>query len=166
LWLQAIHQRFHRYLPLHSYLPAKLNAMVDDASRLWQLNDQDLLTHFNVHYPQHRSWQTIYQPRPKIHSTVTSALHKKRSEPVLFLDVPKQPIAIGPTGSSSANCSMWTRSSKTCTRIPLHSSKYISTDTALAPLRPAANQFDLKQWRICSAPLVRRSRHWGPRIHA
>jgi hypothetical protein len=80
LWLQAIHQRFHRYLPLHSYLPGKLNAMVDDASRLWQLNDQDLLTHFNVHYPQHRSWQ-IYQPRPKIHSTVTSALHKKRSEP-------------------------------------------------------------------------------------
>jgi hypothetical protein len=33
LWLQAIHQRFHRYLPLHSYLPGKLNAMVDDASR-------------------------------------------------------------------------------------------------------------------------------------
>jgi hypothetical protein len=39
LRLQAIHQRFHRYIPLHSYLPGKLNAMADDASRLWHLSD-------------------------------------------------------------------------------------------------------------------------------
>jgi hypothetical protein len=52
LRLQAIHQRFHRYLPLHSYLPGKLNSMADDASRLWHMTNDQLLTHFNMHYPQ------------------------------------------------------------------------------------------------------------------
>jgi hypothetical protein len=61
LRLQAIHQRFHRYMPLLSYLPGKLNTMADDASRLWHLFNQQLLTHFNTNYPQYLSWQ-LYQP--------------------------------------------------------------------------------------------------------
>jgi len=35
LRLQALHQRFHRCMPLHSCLPGILNSMADDASRLW-----------------------------------------------------------------------------------------------------------------------------------
>ena len=30
--------------------------MVDDASRRWNLSDSDLLTHFDLHYPQVPSW--------------------------------------------------------------------------------------------------------------
>jgi hypothetical protein len=164
LRLQAIHQRFHRYLPQHSYLPGKLNAMADDASRLWNMNDDEFLTHFNVTYPQHRSWQ-LYQPRPKIHSAVTYALHRKRSEPASFLDVPKQLTTIGSPGSTFANRSSWIHSSKT-SKTPSQYSKYTSNATATAPLRPVANLSDLAQWRTRYGPLAKRSRHWGPRTHA
>jgi hypothetical protein len=163
LRLQAIHQRFHRYIPLHSYLPGKLNAMADDASRLWQLTDAELLTHFNATYPQDRSWQ-LYRPRPAIHSAVTCALHKKRSLPASFLDVPKQQISIGSTGLPSASRSMWTHSSKT-SKIPSLSSKSIFSATAREQSHPAVNQSDLAQWRTPYVPLAKRSRHWGPRTH-
>jgi hypothetical protein len=164
LRLQAIHQRFHRYIPLHSYLPGKLNAMADDASRLWQLNNDELLTHFNSTYPQHRSWQ-LHHPRPEMTSAVICALHRKRSQPASFLDVPKQPTTIGATGSSSASRSTWIRTSKTSkTRSPSFKSTYNATE--LAPLLPVANRSDLAQWRTPFVPSARRSRHWGPRTRA
>jgi hypothetical protein len=163
LRLQAIHQRFYRYIPLHSYLPGKLNAMADDASRLWQLSDDDFLTHFNATYPQDRSWQ-LYQPRPAICSAVTCALHKMRSLPASFLDVPKQQTIIGSIGPPSASRSMWTHSSKT-SRTPSYYSKSISSVTAQEQSRPAVNQSDLARWRTPYVPLARRSRLWGPRTH-
>jgi hypothetical protein len=164
LRLQAIHQRFHRYIPLHSYLPGKLNAMADDASRLWHLSDTKFLTHFNTAYPQDHSWH-LYQPRPEIFSAVTCALHRTRSPPASFLDVPMQPTTIGSTGLLSVNCSMWTHSSKT-SRIPSHSSKCTSNATVREQLRPVASQSDLARWRTPYVPLVKRSRHWGPWTHA
>ena len=36
---QALHQRKHRYAPLHDYVPGSANAMADDCSRLWHLTD-------------------------------------------------------------------------------------------------------------------------------
>jgi hypothetical protein len=164
LCIQAIHQRFHRYIPLHSYLPGKLNAMADDASRLWKLNDTELLTHFNATYPQHRSWQ-LFHPRHEMNSTVICALHRKRSPPASFLAVPTQPATIGSTGPTSANRSMWTRTSKTLKTRSL-SSKFTFNDTESEPSHPVANLSDLVQWRTPYVPLVKRSRHWGPRIHA
>jgi hypothetical protein len=163
LRLQAIHQRYHRYIPVHSYLPGKLNAMADDASRLWHLSDQQLLTHFNTAYPQHRSWQT-YQPRSAMNSAVICALHKKRSQPASFLDAPKLPATIGSTGSSFASRSSWIRTFKT-SKTPLPCSKYTSNGTALAPLHPVANLSELARWRTRYVPLAKRLRHWGPRTH-
>jgi hypothetical protein len=164
LRLQAIHQRFHRYLPRHSYIPGKLNNMADDASRLWPMNENELLTHFNATYPQHRSWQ-LYQPRHEINSAVTCALHRKRSPPASFLAVPKQPTTIGSIGPSSATRSTWIHTSKTF-KTPSRSSKFTSNATESEPLHPAADLSDLERWRIRCVPLGRRSRHWGPRTHA
>ena len=42
LRFQALHQRAHRYVPLHTYIPGPNNNMADDASRLWQLSDDEL----------------------------------------------------------------------------------------------------------------------------
>jgi hypothetical protein len=163
LRLQAIHQRHHRYVTLHSYLPGQLNAMADDASRLWQLTDQQLLTHFDTVYPQHQSWH-IFQPRHVMHSAVISALHKKRSAPASFLNVPKQQIPIGAIGSSSAkNCKL-ILSSKT-SQIPSYFSKSTCNDTVPVKLRPVASLSDLVRWKTPSVPLARRSRHWGPATH-
>jgi hypothetical protein len=50
--LLSLHQCTHRYLSKHDYIPGPANAMADDASRLWHLNDTDLLTHFAQLYPQ------------------------------------------------------------------------------------------------------------------
>lgn len=164
LRLQAIHQRFHRYVPMHSYLPGKLNAMADDASRLWNLSDNELLTHFNVTYPQHRSWH-LYHPRPEMLSAVICALHRTRSQPASFLAEPKQPTTIGSPGYVSANPSKWIRTSKTSTiRLPCFKSTY--SDTASEPSRPVASLSDLERWRTRYEPLARRSRHWGPRTRA
>jgi hypothetical protein len=161
LRLQAIHQRFHRYMPLHSYLPGKLNTMADDASRLWHLSDQQLLTHFNHNYPQHLFWQ-LYRPQPAMNSAVTSALHRQRSPPASFLHVPTQPTPIGVSGSSSATPFRWIPSSRT-SKIQLPSCKSTASATESEPLHPAVSQSDLARWRTRYVPLAKRSRHWGPR---
>jgi hypothetical protein len=165
LHLQAIHQRHHRYVPLHSYLPGQLNAMADDASRLWHLSDQHLLTHFNTMYPQHQSWH-IYQPRPEMHSAVISALHKKRSAPASFFNEPKHQTPIGITGWTSATHCKSTHFSKT-SRTQSYFSKSTSNDTEQVKSRPVlASLSDLVRWKTPSMPSARRSRHWGPATHA
>jgi hypothetical protein len=35
------HQRYHRYFPLHDYLPGPLNRMANGASCLWHLSDNN-----------------------------------------------------------------------------------------------------------------------------
>jgi hypothetical protein len=164
LRLQAIHQRYHRYIPSHSYLPGSLNVMVDDASRLWHLSDDQFLTHFNATYPQHRSWH-LYHPRPEIHSAVICALHRKRSLPASFLAVPRQPTTIGSTGAHFASRSRWIHTSKTSKTRSL-CSKSISNVIASGPLHPVVSPSGLAQWKTPCVPLARRSRHWGPRTHA
>ena len=52
LRLKALHQRHHRYHPRLSHIAGPANVMADDCSRLWQLSDHKLLTHFNAVYPQ------------------------------------------------------------------------------------------------------------------
>jgi hypothetical protein len=164
LRLQAIHQRFHRYMPLLSYLPGKLNTMADDASRLWHLSDQQLLTYFNTNYPQYLSWQ-LYQPQPEMNSAVTSALHRQRSLPASFLHAPMQPTPIGESGSNSATPFRWIPSSRT-SKIQSQSCKSTASGTESELLHPAVNQSDLARWRTRYVPLARRSRHWGPKTLA
>jgi hypothetical protein len=145
---------------LHSHLPGQLNAMADDASRLWQLTDQQLLTHFNAVYPQHQSWH-IYPPRPAMHSAVISALHRTRSAPASFLNVPKQQTPIGVTGWPSATNYKLIRSSKT-SRTQSYSSRSTSNATEQGKLHPVASLSDLVLWKTPAVPLARRLRHWGP----
>jgi hypothetical protein len=52
LCMLSLHQQFHCYVPLHDYLPGPLNTMANDASRMWHLNDAELLHHFNSRYLQ------------------------------------------------------------------------------------------------------------------
>jgi hypothetical protein len=56
LRLNAMHQRAYRYVARQHYIPGPVNAMADDTSRRWDLTDDALLTHFNIHFPQTSSW--------------------------------------------------------------------------------------------------------------
>ena len=75
---QALHQRQHQYITLTDYITGDQNRMADDASRLFHLNDMQLLTHFNSLYPQTQSWQ-LWNPIEQVTSVVISSLHKKPS---------------------------------------------------------------------------------------
>ena len=57
LRLQALHQRHYCYHSKISQIAGTANVMVDDCSRLWHLTDKQLLTHFNLHYPQNLPWK-------------------------------------------------------------------------------------------------------------
>ena len=97
LRLFGIHQRFHRYVPSHDYIPGLSNPMADDASRLFNLNDSQFLHHFHTNYNvQTRSFQT-WTPSKQIISAVTSALRKKMSKPLSLLVEPPPPIPTGPS---------------------------------------------------------------------
>ena len=106
LCMQALHQRFHRYVPMHSYLPGLLNHMGNDASRCWDLFDDELLTHFNLSYPQLMPWQ-IFHPASALLSAVTSMLCRKRLPPESFLIKPLPLATNGIDGCTSAECSHW-----------------------------------------------------------
>jgi len=56
LHLQAFHQQFHHYLPLHNYIIGSCKSMSNDMSWLTHLSDMDFLTHFNSTYLQLQSW--------------------------------------------------------------------------------------------------------------
>jgi hypothetical protein len=100
LQLQALHQRHHRYVPLHDFIPGMANVMDDDCSRLFNLTDCQLLSHFNSSFPQTRPWQ-MFPPREEMLSSLTSALSKKRHALGSLLNAPKQRMRIGCSGKSS-----------------------------------------------------------------
>ena len=160
LRLQAVHQRFHRYVPRHDYIPGPANAMADDCSRLWKLSDAELLTHFNSFYPQAASWQLCRLRRP-MNSALISALSRKRSAPASFLAVPQPPITIGRSGWSLPLPLASTPVSNTLqTRSP--SSRFLQLDTAMVALPPATTPFALAQWKTPSVASARCSPAWGP----
>jgi hypothetical protein len=164
LRLQALHQRFHRYLPHIFYLPGPINKMADDASRLFRLSDDELLTHFNLHYPQTVSWRMLH-PSNEMLSSLTSALHRTRPEPASFLRAPLPKIVAGPYGKTSVLNSVLIPSFRTLTT-QSSSSKYLDRDTDPALLPPVVNLSSLAQWKTPSAQWVRRSPAWGPQTHA
>ena len=157
---QAIHQRYHRYVDRHDFLAGIKNPMADDASRLFDLSDSQLLAHFELHYPQSRSWR-LFPLRSEMISSVTSALRRKTCEPASLLSAPQLPMATGLSGTSSAlswPSTPYSQISKT----PSYSSRSSPSATGTAPLPPKETPSDLGPLRMPYGQLARRSRQWGP----
>jgi hypothetical protein len=102
LRLQAMHQRHHRYHTTDFFIPGPANAMANNASRLLSLSIANLLVHFDSTYPQSVPWQYA-QPRPKMLSSVTSALLSKRPELELFCHKPPPTMPNHLSGSPSVS---------------------------------------------------------------
>ena len=162
LRLAALHQRHHRYLALHDYIPGPSNVMADDCSRLWHLTDTQLLAHFDSQYPQRQPWQ-LFHLRSPMRSALTSALFKRRSEPELALNEPVPTIALGLSGRSSATPTTLTPSSAT-SAMPSPSSRSSDNNTEMDASPPAKTLSELAQWRTRSVQWARRWPHWGPKI--
>jgi hypothetical protein len=162
LRLSSLHQRHHRYCLRYDHIAGAANAMADDASRLWHLTNDQLLSHFSQTYPQSRPWQLRTLP-PPMTSALISALQRKRVALQLVLNVPTPTMVPGPSGSTSVlpttSIPYWRLSqTQSLTYKSLHSA------TATAALPKMVSQSDLEQWRTPFVPLARRWPAWGPRI--
>jgi hypothetical protein len=160
LRLQALHQRFHRYFHSAFYIPGDVNIMADDASRLFNLSDVSLLTHFNTMYPQMRSWRLVH-PTTEMLSSVTSALRRKRAAPASFLQEPTPTTKPGLSGLSSVKTSMWIPGSL---EWGIRSCSYKSLGSGTVPdtSHPVTDLSSLAQWKEPCVQWGRLSPAWGP----
>jgi hypothetical protein len=164
LRLQALHQRFHRYYPVVSYLPGIVNDMADIMSRAWHLTDDEILLLFETRFPQTRSWK-LWTPPPHMTSAVMSALRRKRSKPESFLRAPVLPRTTGSAGKNSAVnlASILAYKAKLNPRTPSCSSKFLPTGIGTDASPRVVSPYELALWKTPSAQLAKRLRHWGPR---
>ena len=164
LRFQAFHQRFHRHVTLHDYIPGDTNRAADDASRLQSLSNAEFLHHFNSTYPQKQSWR-LWTLSPAMLSYLTSVLLSTPSALALPLLAPLPPIPTGKFGPTSAPNWPSTHSYKTCP-ILSSSSKPSSSATVPAKLHPNAALSEHEPLKMPYVRLGKRSLLWGPRIHA
>lgn len=162
LRLQALHQRHYRYLPQVHYIPGPANAMADDCSRRWDLDDTELLSHFASSYPQTQSWQ-LCQLRPAMHSSLISALQRQRPAPESLLPHKTSTTRVGLSGFNFA-----TTFTKIPTLpqlpIPSSSSKSLLSASEMEDPPAAVSPSAIAQYLTPSVRWARRSPFWGPRI--
>ena len=158
--LQALHRRQHAYLPTHDFLPGHLNKMADDASRLQLLSDGAFHSHMSTAFPQPRPWR-LCTLRSSVNSALISALRKKRCDPASLERPNAPPKTCGNCGWNSVPRSPWTPNSPPTTTLS-RTSWFSRTGTALDASSPAANPFDLAQFRVPYAISARHTRAWGP----
>jgi len=161
---QALHQRQHRYVPQHDYVPGTANVMADDCSRLWHLTDAQLLTHFNFTYPQTKSWLVCHL-NSEMSSRLKTSLFRRTSPMASHQRLPTPRIPTGKSGTLFAEKPALTRSSGT-TMTPSRSSLCSAMVTTKDTFPPAVNLSQLLQFRTSSAPSARCCSGWGPKTHA
>jgi hypothetical protein len=154
LGLQALHQRHHRYVPLHDFIPGVTNVMADDCSRLFHLTDSQLLSHFNYSFLQTWPWQ-MFPPREGMISALTSALSNKRHALGSLLNAPNRWMCIGCSGRTS----LWkVTSTLSCeiapTQSPSSKSSPNVTEMAESPQRQSRLIWNSGGRRPCGGPGV------------
>ena len=164
LQLSSLHQRHFRYKPEFHHIAGEANAMADDCSRLWHLDDDALLTHFNLTYPQTQSWRMLHL-RPEMRSALISCLHRERLPPESYLPEIAKANELGTSGVRFAPPSMSTPTFRRWPTLSL-SSKPSAFGGETAASRPAATLTELAQWRTPSGLSVRSFPSWGPKTLA
>ena len=160
LRLQALHQRRHRYVPLHDYIPGPANVMADFLSRRWDLTDADIVSHFNGHFPQERPWR-LCQLTKQMRSKLTLSLYRQRCDAELRKPTLRGKISIGSSGMTSVCRTTSTRSSA-ASKTPSHTSKCSALATATEASLPVATPLQLAQYWTPYVRSARRSHGWGP----
>jgi hypothetical protein len=164
LRLQALHQRYHRYLPLTQYIPGPANTMADDCSRRWDLSDSDLISHFATSYPQTKSWRLCHL-QPGMLSSLISALQRQRPAPLLMFPPKTKSTAPGKNGFNSVGTYTTTRSLPALLT-PSSSFKSLPNESGTADPPAAVNLSAIARYLTPSVRWARRSPYWGPLTHA
>jgi len=161
LQMSALNQRHHRYKPETFHIPGTANKMADDCSRKWDLTDDQLLTYFDLTYPQSTSWRMLHL-RPEMSSALISALLKRRSDPASYLHAMPKQNEPGSSGVRFVNPSMLTPTFRQWPIQSLYSRPSVS-DGETDAFHPAATRTELAQWRTPFGLSVRGFPSWGPR---
>lgn len=163
LRIQGLHQRYHRTVPLHDFIPGPENPEADDASRLQSLSDDAFLSHFNTIFPQTPSWR-MWTPSRAMSSSLIGALRKKRLPSVSLQTEPRPPIHTGTSGQSFAASWPSTHLFKTSkTQWTSSKSSYTSTEPAVSHRKESLSA--AAPLRMPYAVLAKRSLQWGPKTH-
>ena len=159
LRLAALHQRTHHYNTTHQYLPGKKNCMADDASRLSHFSDSQILTHFNINYPQKYSWK-LCRLQNEMSSALTSALLMRPPSPAYPKVALKQKKIHGSSGKSFVKPTTWIPGSRT-SMIQSPSFKSSYRDIGMAASHPVVDRCELERLRMPYAMWGRRFPDWG-----
>ena len=100
LRLQAMHQRFHRYIPRIDFVRGVENLISDRPSCSLDLTDNQLLAFLDTNFPQPLPCR-LWKPPPKIVCGIASALQQKTYERGCLLAEPLPPMATGTNGPTS-----------------------------------------------------------------
>ncbi|KAL7571454.1 hypothetical protein ACA910_019209 [Epithemia clementina (nom. ined.)] len=164
--LSALHQRQHRCLVQHLYIPGPANLLADIASRQFHLTNHMLLTYLNSIAPHPQPWKMLQLP-PGMRLQLISALQQHRPAELLLPVVPPPPIASGPTtGYLTPNCwDLKTPSSATLMTQFCYSASSPIASVTVAPVAAvtwsALNAYVTKYW-----PSQKRSLNWASQIPA
>jgi hypothetical protein len=159
LRLAALQSRDQRANHRISHIAGSNNQMADDASRLFDLSDTQLLTHFNLTYPQTKPWLLCPPPRALL-SNVTSILSGKEwtAESPPSAKTPLAPR--GTSGAVSAKASQLIPHSK-ASLTQSHTSSSSESVSATVAWHPWGSQSALAMLRTPYATWARRSPEWA-----
>ena len=160
LRLFGVHQRLHRYVPRHDYLPGPSNPIADACSRLTHLTNQQFFETISNQYKQAKF--QLWHPSSQITSAVISALLRRPSKPESLRVEPPPPKHHGTSGRSIAwswPSTPFSKPSKTRYRTYKSSPNEFGQEVLQLQNIPSA----LGQLRITYGRLPRRSSVWGPK---
>ena len=155
----SLHQRRHRYLLQHAYIPGPANVLADLASRRFDLSDDALLRLLTTLSPHAQNWRML-TTSPELVSQLTCNLLRIRPDRPYLRNAPAPSISSGPTtGCHTRNRWVWTPS------YPLWRTKSLTSEssrTASDQGPPAAvvSRSGLHAYVTKSSPLRRVSPTW------
>ena len=161
LRLQALHQRHYCYHSKISHIAGTANVMADDCSRLWHLTDEQLLTHFNLHYPQNLPWKQCTL-RPEMNFALLSALQRKRQPPESFLLQLQKQKHGGSSGWQNVPSGKLTQSKTPVLRTLPTTLQHLPTKYGQEKSPRVVNRADLETWKPPYVQSDRRLPYWGP----
>jgi hypothetical protein len=157
---QAMHQRFHRYVHRIDFIRGIHNDISDVPSRKTDLSDNQLISYFNLHFPQKKSWK-IWTPPAPMQCAINSCLLRKTYNRESLLVAPPANPTFGSTGPPSAQpwpSIPYSRPSKT----PQSFSRSMLDSTEQVAYHTSGKPYEHQPLRMPYGQLDKRSPVWGP----
>ena len=164
LRLFGIHQRYHRYVSRHDYLPGKSNPLADGLSRDFTLTWDEQMEALAPYLPEPDEYQ-IWTPSAEFMEAILSALLRKRVPPESLFVEPAQPVPLEQPSSGSPTLTWPSAPYSKPSRTKYEPYKSSDTEFRKETLRASEIPKSLTRLKVTYGSVPRRPRVWGPRSH-